>query len=531
MKGERLAVIDSSFGSIEVECVTNLEDLHAKKGRWDALTNKAGVHAPYLTFQWFFSALKTIDRDKRPLLIFFKMNGEDVGLIPLVVREESHLGIKFWIVSFVQNPYTPYQRFIYTIDLNFILVSLLKFLKQKFGNRFILDLDEVRLSDAEERAVIELNNRKVFLLRQEPKDGSRYLILDHSFEKTLSKLKKKTQKEFRRKINRLSKLGNINLSRIKGEVELDKHLASFFSFYARTWKGAEPHPEFYYHLCKAFDQMDRLYFYSLNIDDDPIAYLICIADKNVMYGIKTTYDPSYYAFSPGVVLFYKAIEDMFNIPGIEEFDIGRGHEQFKKEWTSLVHAHTRLILYPYVPFWQVMIYIRYIMIPKLREYAIMEELYGIIKKILSISKAPPSSIEPPESKKVTKRLIKRSDLLHFQVPLQYIVRFASTEDLDRLVVAMAVRNFKIIQHKLNKQKCLVVLLNSRVVAYFWLLSQANSDMSNHSKAVQKTIVINDWGISNNSANKSSHQEFMQIAASYLFNAFPDVESITIPFYS
>ncbi len=531
MKSKRLAVIDSSFGRIEVECVTNLEDLHAKKGRWEDLINKAGVQAPYLTFQWFFSALETIDRDKRPLLIFFKMNGEDVGLIPLVVKEESHLGIKFWIVSFVQNPYTPYQRFIYTIDLNFILVSLLKFLNQKFGSRFILDLDEVRISDAEERAVIELNNRKVFLLRQEPKDGSRYLIIDHSFKKTLSKLKKKTQKEFRRKIKRLSKLGNINLSRIKGEKELDKHLTIFFSFYARTWKGEEPHPEFYHSLCKAFDALDRLYFYCLSIDDEPVAYLICISGNTTMFGIKTTYDPSYYAFSPGVVLFYKAIEDMFNIPGIKEFDIGRGHEQFKKEWTSMVHAHTRLTLYAYVPFWQVMIYIRYIMIPKLREYAIIEQLYGIIKKILNISKVSSSSIEPPESKKVMRRLIRRCELLLFQVPSQNIVRFASVEDLDRLVVAMSARNFMIVQHKLKKQKCLIVLFNNKIIAYFWLSSQTDTDKPKHSKAAQNIIVIDDWGISNNSADKSSHQELIQIAASYLLNTFPDAEAITIPFYS
>lgn len=367
---------------ISVDEIYTHNQLRQIKTRWNSLLTQCRCCVPYLSFQWYLSALETMDKDKEPLLIFFKSSNKDIGFAPLVRKRMKLLGFTLDVISFVHNPYTPWQAFVYLDKFENVLTGLIKYLRNRFGGLFSLNLNEVRLTESEETAIDNLAGRGLILFRCEEKSGSRYLILGESFDQTLKNLKKKTQKEFKRKLRRISEIGKLDLIRIQGKNQLEQHLDYFFRLYARTWKGKEPRPEFYYHLCTRFENLGALFFYALTLNDKPIAYLICLQGGDTMYAIKTTYDPSYYDFSPGIVLFYKCIEDMFNIPQIREFDIGRGNEQFKREWTSLSHQHTKLLIYPNTVFRQFANRLRYNVLPHLRRYDTFEKVYSTVRSLL-----------------------------------------------------------------------------------------------------------------------------------------------------
>jgi CelD/BcsL family acetyltransferase involved in cellulose biosynthesis len=367
---------------ITIEEINSRKQLRRIKRRWNNLLAQCDSYTPYFTFEWYYSALETIDKDKEPLLLFFKSSGTDIGFAPLVYKKQTILGFTYHIISFVQNPYTPYQGFIYLNEYKDILINLIVYLRNRFGSLFSLDLNEIRATHVEEKIMKDLAADGLILFHREEKSGSRYLILKENFEHTLNNLNRKTQKEFQRKLKRISKLGVLDLIRIQGKAQIEQHLDYFFKFYAQIWKEEESQPEFYYQLCNRFEKLGALYFYALNLDGLPIAYLICLLGKDTIYGIKTTYDPSYYDFSPGIVLFYKCIEDMFNIPCIREFDIGRGNEQFKREWTSLSHHHTKLLVYPNTIFWQFANRIRYGLLSYLKRYDKFERVYSKVRSHL-----------------------------------------------------------------------------------------------------------------------------------------------------
>ena len=120
-------------------------------------------------------------------------------------------------------------------------------------------------------------------------------------------------------VYKMQPTGSIHSDRLKGRYDY----------------GREKNPEFYYKITKIFSKEQNIFLYTLHLNNKPIAYLYCIKMGNILYGLKTTYDSAYYAFSPGVVLFYKSIEHMYNQKNIEKFEIGRGEERFKKEWPTL----------------------------------------------------------------------------------------------------------------------------------------------------------------------------------------------------
>ena len=499
---------------ISVSEIESREQLSQIKQRWDSLLSECEDQAPYLTFEWYRTALETFDSDKTPLLLFFSTSGRDVALIPLVHKTLKISGFTFHQISFVYNPYTPYQRVIHRDGIQDILSNLINHLRNKFGSLFYLDLDEIRITSQEENAVNDLAAEGTFFFLKEIKTGSRYLILKEDFEQTLGALKSKTQKEFRRKIKRMSKLGEIDLIKIRGDNQIDEHLDRYFTFRAHTWKGEEPNPEFYYKLCKEFDKVGKLYFYALTIEGKPIAYLIGLLGTDTIYGVKTTYDPSYYAFSPGVILFYKSIEHMFSISGLREFDIGRGDEQFKREWTSLTHEHTRLTIYPNTSFWHIVNNTRYNVLPLMKKNWIFNKVYSAIRSRVTGEAQPPAGNITEVTKKVQKQ-ITWDDYKKLADSIQYSVRFAQAEDLERMTVAMAAPNFREVQERMNKMHCVLVLDDSSILAYFWMPPKPHPT-GREEKETPK-ITINEWGMDESRADERTRDECIAIMLKLLID--------------
>lgn len=488
---------------LEVQAVTRREDLARITGRWEGLLAGCGSKVPYLSWEWYCTALETVDSDKDPLLIFFTQGGEDVGLAPLVCSRGQGGSRLLHRVGFVSNPFTPYQGILTRLDFATVFTRLVKYLRQRFGSRFILDLDEMRLAQDQVQTLDELSTRAgLFSCRIEKKAGSRYLILKSSFDENFKALSKHTQKEFRRKLNRISRLGELGLLKISGREQIDAHLESFFDMYARTWKGAERHPEFYYRLCPRFESRGMLRFHALTLNGRPIAYLIAIHSGDIVYGIKTTYNPSFYAYSPGVLLFYLVIEDMFKTPGIREFDIGRGDEQFKREWTSTIHGHVRMWCYPSNPVWKGITSLRYELLPRWKENERFNACYSLLRKIArqdggdghALSAAGPGHDAVPQD-------MKRYEYGRCAQDESTVeARLANAGDLDLLTVAMAARSFAEVQQRLEKELCVVCFEHRRLLGFFWLRRDTDGEESGI-----PSFLVSEWGLNREQAMPGSMQ--------------------------
>ncbi len=480
--------------------VNNKKELIESEERWNRFLLKTSFTAPYYCYNWYCSALKTIDNNKTPLLLFFSLFDQDIAYAPLVYEEKKIMGITFFYISFIQNAYTPYQGIVYLDSFEDVILSLIKYLDRKFHKRYVINLNEMRLNTTEKKIFNNLLNKKVIYINKEEGENSRYLKLNNTFHETLKLLKKKTQKEFKRKIKRISELGNINLKQIKGKKLVSEHLEKFFQLYALTWKGKEPFPEFYFNICKKFGESGQLYLFCLYVCNRPVAYLISILCGKKLYGIKTTYDPAFCAFSPGVILFYKCIEELFSIGGVEEFDIGRGNEQFKREWTNLYHEQIRMELFPCTLFWRLINQMRFYILPFFKKNKTFTKLYDCLRVRTLNSYTDNSSICTVKELSV---LRKRFEL--YKLPTQILIndkistKYAVKSDKYHLAVAMGSKNIDGISNRLENNKCVLMIKESWVVGYFWLsYSDDRDENGNHGPGIN----INDWNIADYQNDKS-----------------------------
>lgn len=493
--------------ALHIESITTREAVQGCRERWEKLCAALSCSVPYMTHEWYANALGSIDGDKEPMLVFFQKDGKDVGMAPLVRKEKRIAGIRLNRIGFVDNPYTPNQLILGDIEPAELYGALTAHLEEKLGTWFYLDLDEMRLTPELLEKVKSLEKQGLSLVECEEKMSSRYLILQAGFEETLHVLDKHAQREFKRKINRMGRLGAMGLEVISGPDAIRDHLDTFFAMYARTWKGAEPCPEFYHRLCRDFEARGELFFTALTVNGRPVAYLISIRSGDTMYGIKTTYDPSYYAFSPGIILFYKSIEKMFEIPGLREFDIGRGDEQFKREWTPLVHEQWRVRLFPPTLPWRAVALLKTGVLPALRKNEAFMAAYKKLRKIVLNDGGDPRDAAEAVGEKPRARYARQQGL---PAPVGMSARYAAGKDLELLTVAMASPNFAEIKGLLDASQCLLLFENERLAGYFWLL---NTDGQGALK--NGACSMDRWGLSKAVTGSGRENECVQALMAHL----------------
>lgn len=472
---------------LSIEVITELKILESIKKNWNELLLKSNNPAPYLTYQWFKTAWECLDNDKELHIIIVKDEKEIIAIAPLLLTRVQRFGIAINRLCFIRNANTPFQDFILTDRKEGSLALIINYLKENTHLWNILELDELRIESETVDLLKNVCSSKNLFYFDNFKHNSWYLPLESTWEEGLAKLKSKTRKEFKRKLNRLERLGALRLDIITDLNQINKHLKTFFEFHKKTWKGREKNSGFYYRIAKLFSGEQNLILYALHLNNKPIAYLYCIKMGTILYGLKTTYDPSYYAYSPGVVLFYKSIKSMYCQKNIKEFDIGRGEEQFKKDWSTF--SHKQIISYVGNRGLKNTIYFifRFIILPYCRREFFCKYLIPMFKKPLyylieindgiknyGLFKYLKDSIESIKQIIFNKIIVDffklniSADEKNLMESGDLFYKYADSDDIDRLAVAMNARNLKQIKQRFGKKdKCLIVYNNDEILYYFW----------------------------------------------------------------
>ncbi len=441
-----------------IRAISRREELPEVRARWRAALERVGCDVPFVDPAWYESALQVVDASRQPLCLFFEDGGADVAVAPLVVHRDRWLGLPRASIRFVSSSHTSFQLLPRSCAFDELLGRLIGYLRRSFGDSWELDLGDLRLTAEEESALSRLEEGGELLLRREDRPPGRRLELARTFDEAMASLKSDSRKELKRKAKRLSGLGAVALVEVKGRAAVEEHLQLLFALRAGTPKGRERHPGFYRLIGEEFGHQNRLWFRALTVGGTPVAYLLGVTGGDTVYGIKTTYDSSYTAFSPGVVLFLKCIEALHGQEGIRRFDLGRGDEQYKREWSMTPFPQTRLRLCPRTPAGLV----RHRLLPSLRRLGPVSAAFEWAERrrerhVASERPRPPMLALPLEQAASTDGPAS---------PL--VVRPAEDADVDRLAVLMAARSLQDVRSRLAGQRCLLVLRSGVAVAYFWL---------------------------------------------------------------
>ena len=153
-----------------------------------------------------------------------------------------------------------------------------------------------------------------------------------------SQFSKSTLKEFRRL---LKKNPEFNFKRITDPEKVDSFLDQAHEVSSRSWQAnvygnRVPNTESQKALLKLLAKLGFLRCYLMLSEDKPIAFEIAYQYKHYVYGAEAGFDLSYRKLSPGNLLMYKEIEDLFEHDTPEWYDFGEGDAPYKGRFSDTV---------------------------------------------------------------------------------------------------------------------------------------------------------------------------------------------------
>lgn len=159
-----------------------------------------------------------------------------------------------------------------------------------------------------------------------------------NFEDYLSTKKKKTISTLKRKIRKIEATNaeGKTFRVLTSPDEMDEFFSmalpiSDKSYQQRLWGQGLPGTDKFRNEIINKSMSGEIIGYILNINDKPVAYNLCpiYGETKVLYDF-TGYDSDYSKFSPGTVLQYKIIEDLFQRSNIEYYDLCTGEGVHKE---------------------------------------------------------------------------------------------------------------------------------------------------------------------------------------------------------
>ena len=172
-------------------------------------------------------------------------------------------------------------------------------------------------------------------------DKAPALHLPSNFDLYLKRLTKKYRHEIRRKMRRVEKRAKITFRKIDHHSQVMQKMPGFINLFRKSAEKKnnflnELREKFFRALAQEFSRMGWLELFVLSFDEMEVAYLFCFHYQDTLYLYNSAYDPTFYNFSPGIVIITYCLEDAIN-RGIKRFDFLRGNESYKYHFGAQDH--------------------------------------------------------------------------------------------------------------------------------------------------------------------------------------------------
>ena len=135
----------------------------------------------------------------------------------------------------------------------------------------------------------------------------------------------------RRRLARAGREGG-RFQLVTGGDALEPGIAAYESVYARSWKPAEPFPQFNAALMRATAGLGLLRLGLFWSHEQPVAAQFWIVENGQATVLKLAHDEAAKALSPGTVLTALMLEHLLDQEHVGQIDFGRGDDAYKRLW-------------------------------------------------------------------------------------------------------------------------------------------------------------------------------------------------------
>ena len=148
----------------------------------------------------------------------------------------------------------------------------------------------------------------------------------------------------RRRLRQAEKRSDARFDLFTRPDEMDQATEAFESVYRRSWKDAEPYPEFNVALIRESAEQGVLRLGVWSVGAEPVAVQLWIALAGHATVLKLAHDEAFKVHSPGTVLTALMLKHFLNVEHVTRIDFGRGDDAYKHGWAAERRQRTGMLL-------------------------------------------------------------------------------------------------------------------------------------------------------------------------------------------
>jgi CelD/BcsL family acetyltransferase involved in cellulose biosynthesis len=326
---------------------TEFNEFQTLKDRWNDSLSKSLNNDVFSTWEWLSTWWKHFGEGKRLVILLIEDKNKTLAIAPFMYSKHSFLSFgNLKKISFVGSPESDYTGFI------------LREKKRKFLELFFdylnghIDWDYLELKDIPETSASADLLRRIPLEKQYEHWDERvcnlcpYVLLPSSMDVFMKELGRSMRRNLRRYLRKLKKEYRVELKKYNEIGSVKEAMETFIRLHQKRWKSkGEPggfnNPffrNFHIDVAKCFAEKGWLGLYFLTANDEPISaeYNFEYNEKN--YNYLPGWDVEYSQYRVGQLIQMHIIEDCIQ-KGLKEYDMMRGDEPYKSEWTTLARKN------------------------------------------------------------------------------------------------------------------------------------------------------------------------------------------------
>ena len=316
----------TSVFSITDTTTAEFETVDSLLALWQ--TDAAGLawNCPFVLPLWLKAWWDNFDQDEDLYLISVRQENHAIGIAPLLRNSQSAR------LMGDQNVCDNLDFIVAPGRANEFYSTLFRQLRQDGITR--LDLGLIRPDSSAYTQLLPEAEKLGCRVHCEPAETSYELVLPETWHAYLERLSGKERHEIRRKLRRLEKAGRVNYRLVDDQTLAAREMDVFLKLFKlnRPDKAtfmSDKMSAFFRNLAMHLAAHGLLKLYFLELDEKPIAAVMCFDHLSTRYLYNNGYDSRYSTLSAGLLSKILSIKECFQT-GIKTYDFLKGSEAYKR---------------------------------------------------------------------------------------------------------------------------------------------------------------------------------------------------------
>jgi CelD/BcsL family acetyltransferase involved in cellulose biosynthesis len=319
---------------------------------WMHLWQASGA-APDLSPMWAQGLLHGHGLDTRELRVALAWRGEELALVwPLFFQSQRRLGMTWKKVSALTNIFCMHGGLLTSLDLGQAVRLTLRALREDRWAWSWIDVDLIEVGSPLHTAWLNAAGQLDCDVEHIPKARSPYIVSPGMLDDFLATKTRNFRSNMRARRRDALTDPRIEIRHFTRADEVPAYMTLALQIERQCWKAREGcalasrdwEARLYEDLLQRFAGHGMTRAAVLFIDGVPAAHSMDLRHGDRVYGLKTSFDPTFGAMRPGVMLLVARLERYF-ADGVHEFDFLGADEEYKLQWTRRCRAHESLRLY------------------------------------------------------------------------------------------------------------------------------------------------------------------------------------------